>query len=459
MRILPLLLTLFQGPSQDYPVFETDLVPPAITRQRGDRLKTELPPNTVTLILTNPWRNRSNDTDFRFRPDSDFRYLTGFEEPDSALLLAPSGIEWQGKKVTELLFVNVSDKSSETWLGYRMGPQNAEKLLGIAAAPNGDLKTVLSKIAPTNWILSAPPDPNGTVADMIKSFDAWHQGIPRDKFSVPRALGKMRVKKEPIELDYLRKAIDASVVGHREAMRTAEPNMWEYEIQAVVEYAFTKLGCEFQGYNSIVGSGPSSCILHYEADRRQMKAGEIICMDVGGEYHGYSADVTRSFPVNGKFTPAQKAIYELVLASQEAGIAACRSGASFQAPHEAATKVLAEGMIRLGIIKSRSELGQYFMHGTSHYIGLDVHDPMGDFTLRPNYVLTVEPGIYIKAGSPCDPKWWNIGVRIEDDILVTEGEPVNLSAGAPRKVAEIEALMRQKGVGNAPLDRPKGKKG
>jgi Xaa-Pro aminopeptidase len=200
-----------------------------------------------------------------------------------------------------------------------------------------------------------------------------------------------------------------------------------------------------------VGSGPNSCILHYEADRRLMNAGDMVCMDVAGEYHGYSADVTRSFPVNGKFTPEQRTIYELVLAAQDAGIKACVAGAPFGSADQVARKIIGDGLVRLGIISDPKQSGRYFMHGTSHYIGLDVHDAHGDNTLREGAALTVEPGIYIKAGSPCDKKWWNIGVRIEDDILVTSNGPVNMSAGAPRRVEEIEALMKENGIGNLPL--------
>jgi Xaa-Pro aminopeptidase len=264
----------------------------------------------------------------------------------------------------------------------------------------------------------------------------------------------MRVLKNSEELRLLRRAVNATVVAHAEAIRSAEPKMREYQLQAIVEYVFTRQGCEFTGYNSIVGSGPNSCILHYETNRREMKSGDLIVMDVGGEYHGYTADVTRTFPVNGKFTLPQRAIYDLVLRAQDAGIAACRSGAAFNAGHRAAMDVIQKGLVDLGVIASPDEASRYFMHGTSHYIGLDVHDAHGDNTLKPNYTLTVEPGIYIKEGSPCDPKWWNIGVRIEDDILVTEGDPINLSGALPRQATQIEALMRERGIGNAPLGKP-----
>jgi Xaa-Pro aminopeptidase len=457
MPLLSLLLAFTQGPAAPYPVFENDKIPPAVYRARRQRLKEGLGPNTVALVLTNPTRNRSNDTDFRFRAESNFLYLTGFEEPDAALLLAPGGIELNGKRVTEVLFTNVSDPMSETWLGYRMGPANAVKLLGIEAArPNEEFRTVLQTIKPQEWATIPIADPSGTVHRMANEFTTWRAGgSPRAKLSLERAVARMRVKKSPEEIVLLKKAINATVLAHAEAIRSIEPGMWEYEIQAVVEHVFTRYGCEAVAYNSIVGSGQNSCILHYESNRRKTVAGDLICMDVGGEYHGYAADVTRTYPVDGRFSPAQRAIYNIVLAAQEAGIRECRAGNPFDAPHQAAERVMFEGLRKLGIVNHMSEMGRYFMHGTSHYIGLDVHDSHGDNTLRENYTLTVEPGIYIKAGSPCDKKWWNIGVRIEDDILVTAQGPVNLSAALPRKVEAVEALMREKGIGNAVIKPPK----
>jgi Xaa-Pro aminopeptidase len=446
------------GQQSAYPVFETDNLAPSIYKARREAVKAEMGPDSLAIFFTNPERNRTNDTDFRFRPDSNFYYLTGFDEPDAALILAPSGIEWQGQRTTELLLVNVADAMSETWLGYRMGPDTVTRLLGMELAlPNSKFMQVL-KVLPTNLAIYPPSvvlDASGTVARMSKNFADW-MGTAKLQATKPRLgglLAKMRVKKSPEELVLLQKAVDATVLGHREAMKTIEPGMREYELQAVVEYAFTRSGCESVGYNSIVGSGPNSCILHYEANRRLTKSGDIICMDVAGEYHGYSADVTRSFPVSGKFSPAQREIYEVVLAAQDAGIEACRVGAPFNAADVAARKVVADGLMKLGIITKPDDAGRYFMHGTSHYIGLDVHDAHGDNTLQENYTLTVEPGIYIKEGSPCDKKYWNIGVRIEDDILVKASGPVNMSGGVPRKVADVEALMAQKGIGNMAIGK------
>jgi len=227
--------------------------------------------------------------------------------------------------------------------------------------------------------------------------------------------------------------------------------MREYELQAIVEYCFARGGCEYTAYPSIVGSGPNSTILHYEEDRREMQDGDIVCMDVAGEYHGYAADVTRSFPVNGHFSPAQRAIYDLVLQTQEAGIALCRVGKSPSDVTKETNRVLADGLMELGIIKDKSELRRYYMHGIGHPVGLDVHDRHVAGPFVSGEVWTVEPGVYIRAGSPCDPKWWNIGVRIEDDILVTDGEPLILSAKAPRKAEDVERLMHRKGLASVKI--------
>jgi len=451
LRCIPFLLcplSLAHAQTAEYPVFEKDKIPAAEYKARRDKVKAALGANGLAVFFTNPVRNRNNDVDYRFRGDSNFLYLTGFEEPDAALVLAPGGFTVNGKKVTEALFTNVSDPMSITWLGYRMGPENAVSLLGIeAAAPNKDFANILFDIKDAQLYRTRIPEgPTDTLATMVTGYTNWSKD-KEAKGGLGTLLEEMRAVKSPEELRLIKHAAEASARGHVEVMKSVQPGMWEYDIQAIVEYVFGRWGCESVGYPSIVGSAANSTILHYEEDRRQIEKGDIICMDAAGEYHGYSADVTRSFPASGKFSPEQKAIYEVVLAAQDAGIKECRKGNSFRAPHEAASKTLLEGLKRLGIIQNDSELNRYFMHGTSHTIGLDVHDTRIR-TLAPNVVLTVEPGIYIKAGSPCDKKWWNIGIRIEDDILVTDGDPINLSAGAPRTVAEIERTMAKRGIGN-----------
>ncbi|AII52233.1 hypothetical protein N008_09615 [Hymenobacter sp. APR13] len=260
------------------------------------------------------------------------------------------------------------------------------------------------------------------------------------------ALDALRAVKTPEELALLRRAVRISAVGQQEVMRALRPDMGEMEVQGLHEYIYKKYGAEFEGYPSIVGAGNNACILHYETNDKPRLGNDLLLMDCGAEYHGYTADVTRTVPPSGKFSAAQRQIYELVLAAQEAGIRECRAGNAFQAPGKAAQQVVTEGLLKLGIITAPEEMRRYFPHGTSHYLGLDVHDRGSYGPLQAGNVITVEPGIYIPEGSPCDKKWWNIGVRIEDDILITSAEPENLSKEAPRTVADIEALMAKPSV-------------
>lgn len=275
-------------------------------------------------------------------------------------------------------------------------------------------------------------------------LDAKHP----DGTMLAQTLNWMRMVKTPEELVLLRRAIDISVLAHREAMKSIEPEMYEYEVEALAEYVFQRNGAAFAGYPSIVGSGENSTILHYNTNRRQMQGNDLVVMDMGAEYLGYTADVTRTVPVDGVFSPEEKAIYELVLQAQEAGIEAARAGNAFGAPGQAAWRIISDGLRALGLVKTDDDVRNFFMHGTSHYLGLWVHDVGDGQPFVPGTVITVEPGIYIRPSTGVDPKWWNIGVRIEDDILITDGDPVNLSAAAPRTVAAIEALMREQGLGN-----------
>ncbi len=252
----------------------------------------------------------------------------------------------------------------------------------------------------------------------------------------------MRETKTDEELVFLKKAIEISAVGQVEIMKAMHPNMSETEIQGVHEYVYKKYGAEYEGYPSIVGGGNNGCILHYIENNKTQVGDDLVLMDLGAEYHGYTADVTRTIPANGKFTAEQKQIYDIVYNAQEAGIKASVVGAPFQAPGNASSEIVAKGLLELGIIKDVSEARTYFPHGTSHYLGLDVHDKGTYGPFQPNTVITVEPGIYIPEGSDCDKKWWGIAVRIEDDILITEEGPVNLSAMAPRTTVAIEEMMK-----------------
>jgi Xaa-Pro aminopeptidase len=263
-----------------------------------------------------------------------------------------------------------------------------------------------------------------------------------------RFMASLREVKTQEELTLLKRAVQISAQGQREVMKAINPNMTEREVQGIHQLVYKKYGAAHEGYPSIVGAGDNACVLHYITNDKTDIENQLILMDLGAEYNGYTADVTRTIPVSGKFTPEQRALYEIVYESQTAGIEAAKKGVSFNTITQICFKVVQEGLLELGIIKNPDEFRRYLPHGVSHHIGLDVHDPRYTPYLKPNMVITVEPGIYIPEGSSCDPKWWDIGIRIEDDILITEGEPVNLSADAPRAWDKIESLMSEK----SPLD-------
>lgn len=264
-----------------------------------------------------------------------------------------------------------------------------------------------------------------------------------DALGLQTIMAELREIKSPEEIDLLRKAVDISCIAQAEVMKAIHPKMSETEVYGIHEYVFKRYGAMFEGYPGIVGVGHNACVLHYIQNDKPLLGNDLILMDLGAEYHGYTADVTRTIPANGKFSPEQKAIYNLVYKAQEEAFKICKPGEPIQKTTQICRQVIAKGLLDLGIIKDASEVGKYFPHGVSHHIGLDVHDPGKYELFEENMVLTVEPGIYIPEGSDTDPKWWNIGVRIEDDILITKDGYELLSNKAPRTVEEIEALMRQ----------------
>ena len=275
----------------------------------------------------------------------------------------------------------------------------------------------------------------------LATFRQKFSTLKWNTFLYTRLVGSLREIKTPEEMALMRKTVSISCIAHAEVMKAIHPGISEGELQGLQEYVHKKLGAEWVGYPSIVGGGPNGCILHYEENSRLNVGNDMVLMDVGAEYHGYSADVTRTVPSTGKFNPRQKAIYDLVYQAQEAVFPLCREGVPFDSLNKKAMEVLAGGLIRLGIIKDRSEVRLYYPHGCSHFLGLDVHD-MGNYdqTLKENMVITVEPGIYIPAGSPCDKKWWDIGVRIEDDVRIGKERYELLSWQAPRKSEDVEKL-------------------
>ena len=259
--------------------------------------------------------------------------------------------------------------------------------------------------------------------------------------TLPSIMADMREVKTKNEIELLKKAVAISVVGQIEVMKAMHPQMSEREIQGIHEFVYRKYGAADEGYPSIVGGGENACVLHYIENEKQELNNQLVLMDLGAEFYGYTADVTRTIPSNGVFSPEQRALYQIVYDSQEASINAAQIGNSFRDLYFLSYDIISDGLIKLGIIEEASEAKKYYPHGLSHHIGLDVHDPGNYKLLAPDMVITIEPGIYIPQDSPCDPKWWNIGIRIEDDVLITSEGPVNLSAGSPREWSEIEAMM------------------
>jgi Xaa-Pro aminopeptidase len=460
------LRALAQPPAPEYPLLEraADAVPLLRYAERRRRLVEKMSAKSFALFFAADKRLRQNDVYYEYRQSSDLLYLTGFDEPESVLALIPGGVvlpsdlDSSGARHEALLFVQKRDATQEMWSGAITGADRAERLYGVKALENIHVASVIeSLLSPedstqrrdtvfiTTFPTSAVVEPlSGDVVNIereakIRLQNRYPKAVIR---SQKRLLADMRQIKDADEIVLLRKAVNITLEGYRAAFKALRPGVWEYELEAAMEGTFKRLGAEDVGYASIIGSGGNACILHYTGNRRQAQAGELVLMDCGAEAQGYTADITRTVPVSGVFTTEQRAVYDIVYAAQEAAIKEYRKGVDWRLPHSRAVETIRAGLLRLGIISSPDEYAMYFPHGSVHYIGLDVHDAGNYATFQPGMTLTCEPGIYIPAGSPCDKKWWNIGVRIEDDILVTDGEPVVLSAALPRSAQEIEDYMR-----------------
>jgi Xaa-Pro aminopeptidase len=449
-------------------------------KSRREAFRSKMPTNSVAVFFANPVRNRANDVDYVYHQDPNFYYLTGYKEPHAVLVIfSENQTNTEGKTYNEILYVQERNPQREQWTGLRLGVEGAKTQLGFDMAFNG--KEFLNSGIDYTKFSSVLFDEfendyrdsrdDADLYDLIKSFKNQIQStetviesnqskdtdinsqatvktktINVDNNTLNRLMAGLREVKTQEEMKLLTKAIRISTMAQREVMKAMHPGMSETEIQGLHEYVYKKYGSEYEGYPSIVGAGNNGCVLHYVENNKTKVDNDLVLMDVGAEYHGYTADVTRTIPANGKFTPEQKAIYDLVYNAQEAGIAASVIGNTLRSPDVAARKVVNEGLIALGIAKDDNDAQQYFPHGTSHHIGLDVHDLNLWGPFQANMVITVEPGIYIPEGSPCDKKWWGIAVRIEDDVLITENGPVLLSFEAPRKSDEIEALMKESSV-------------
>ncbi|HLG03504.1 MAG TPA: aminopeptidase P N-terminal domain-containing protein [Bacteroidia bacterium] len=436
--------------SDDY---EKDLLTPEFHEGRREALRQLMPDSTVAVFFANPIRKRANDVNYDYHQDPNFYYLTGLLEPNAMLIVFKEKQKIDTLFTDEILFVQDRDPQREAWTGRRLGKEGAAQKLKLHAALTGKSFVSLN----INWkkyrkvfyfsMDEVVADDVNDVADLADLKRGFRRQTDENKNNETGLLASymamLRQVKLPEEMVLLRKAITISNEAHIELMKALEPDMSEYHAQAIIEYEFRVRGAEACGYPSICGAGENSCILHYVTNRKPMEKNNLIVVDAGAEYHGYTADITRTLPANGKFSPEQKTIYDIVLEAQLAGIAECKNGNEFRAPHKAAVKIIKKRLLELGIIKKEEEFTQYFFHGTSHYLGLDVHDAGLFGHLQPGNVITVEPGIYIPEGSPCDPKWWNIGIRIEDDVLITAGAPEVLSGIVPKTTEEIEKTMAE----------------
>ena len=413
----------------------------------------------VAIIPTAPERFRNRDTTHPYRFDSYFYYLTAFREPEAVLVLVA------GAAPRSILFCRTKDMEREIWDGYRFGPDAAREAFGFdEARPIAELDeqlgTLLANQPAIFHSVGYEPEWDRRVADALNRVRAQARTgchAPGQIRDVRSLIDEMRLVKDVAEIATLRRAAAISAGAHRRAMRTARPGVHEYEVEAELIHEFRRHGSQAPAYSSIVASGPNACVLHYVENDRRMQDGDLLLIDAGCELDGYASDITRSFPVSGRFSGPQKAVYELVLAAQAAAIAEIRPGAGWNAGHDAATRVLAQGFIDLGLLSGSLDAAiesgsyrQFYMHRTGHWLGLDVHDA-GEYkvagewrTLVPGNVLTVEPGAYIRPAAGVPEAFWNIGIRIEDDALVTASGCDIITHATPKSVADIEAIMAER---------------
>ena len=437
-------------------IYDNDLLPTSFHLERRKAVRTFMPEKTMAIYCSGKSMLRANDVDYEFHQDPNFYYLTGLNESNSILILFKNPFLFENDTINELLLIKERNANSEVWVGKKLGVKGSEIILEIQKTfdidkfniENLDLSEIDSIFIHDNFEVGNDLFPVNNKHLQLQKSDTKIKNSKKEikaNFSeIHKWMAKLREIKTKEEMYLLRKAISITCDAQSELMKVLKPEMKEYQAEAVVEAIFKLNGAEYPGYPSIVGAAENSCILHYTTNRKTMKGNHLLLSDVGAEYHGYTADVTRTIPVDGKYSEEEKIIYNIVLEAQNKAIEACKVGNPFYITNTIATTVVSQRLQELGIIKSPLGMRRYFMHGTSHYLGLDVHDPGTRGVFQPNTVITVEPGIYIKEGSPCDPKWWNIGVRIEDDILITNDEPENLSGCVPRTIDEIEALMKKK---------------
>lgn len=428
-------------------------------KQRRDHLAQKMGANSVAIIATRAEMYRNRDADYKYRADSSFYYLTGFAEPEAVAVLETFA---EGETYRYSLFCRERNREMEIWNGYRAGVEGAVEIYGADEAFAIDLldQEIIAKLLNKDRLyfrIGHQAEFDARVSQWIQKADAQQRRgstSPAEVIQLDRLIDEMRLKKSAQEIELMQIASNISADAHTRAMQSVKPEMMEYALEAELNYIFGKHGC-VPAYNSIVGGGENACILHYVENNKPLKDGDLVLIDAACEYEFYASDITRTFPVNGKFSPEQKALYNIVLDAQLAAIDATRIGNHYKYPHEVAVKILTQGLVDLGLLSGNvNELveseafRQFFMHGTGHWLGMDVHD-VGAYkhgedwrAYEAGMVVTVEPGLYVAPDDETvDAKWRGIGIRIEDDIVVTENGPLVLTKNVVKTVEEIEQLM------------------
>ena len=436
--------------------------------KRRQRLLKKLGKGSIAIVPAATHQIRNRDAEYPFRQNSDFQYLTGFPEPDAVAVFIPNRADGE-----YVLFCLPKDPHAERWTGIRVGIDDAKTCYGADQAFLLDeldqrLPQLLRGCEQVYYDLGLNPTFDQRVIGYLNQLRQQARAgvqIPHTLTMLERIVHDMRLFKSPAELKLMRHAAQTSARAHTYAMQICEPGLYEYELDAVFAHEFRQDNMQ-AAYTTIVGGGKNACILHYIENNARLQDGDLVLIDAGAEYDCYASDITRTFPVNGRFSPEQRALYQIVLDAQQAAIAAAQPGNTWDDPHQAAVKVLAQGLIDVGILQGSLEdalkvpdrvageppkeapYRQFYMHRTGHWLGLDVHD-VGDYKvngqwriLQPGMVLTVEPGLYISPAENVDPKWWNIGIRIEDDVLITKTGNEILTKDVVKEIAEIEALIR-----------------
>ena len=431
-------------------------------QERRDRLAEEMGPHSIAIIATSPVAMRNRDADYKFRADSSFFYLTGFAEPEAVAIIET--FESIDEGYTYSLFCRERDREMEIWHGYRAGVDGAVEDYDADEAYAIDLldEEIIEKLLNKQKLfyrMGQQADFDARVAKWIAEANGEsRKGIsaPAQVIQLDRILDEMRLHKSTQEIELMQIASTISAQAHTRAMQAVKPGMMEYALEAELNYIFGQNGC-VPSYNSIVGGGENGCILHYVENDKVLKNGDLVLIDAACEYQLYASDITRTFPVNGKFSSEQKALYDVVLKAQLAAIDAVRIGNSYKEPHRIAVRILVQGLLDLGLMQGDIEqiiesesFHQFYMHGTGHWLGMDVHD-VGSYKIEGEWrayeegmTVTVEPGLYIAPDDETvDAKWRGIGIRIEDDVVVTKDGPRVLTAAVVKTVEEIEALMAQ----------------